>query len=257
MSNPEQRFHASSAFQPEHIAQKMTVETQPDHSLETWLTHIHDTVLRAYPSLEGVRPDVLFSDPHAHTESISGMHLPPTNEEPHEILVQMGSEKHLQHARQERPIAFAVAAELLGILPEELNAEVFNSFVFLHEFGHAHDYVTNFQQVPELSHLTPDELALVWQNEHVQEKEALPIPSLAPAEILEQLQTMTWEQFLDAHPHIRTRLAEQNLHTQEEALAAQDRAYRSMPSEHYADKFAAAFIREHLSASLNDSEKSA
>ncbi len=228
-------------------------QTQKEN--EQWISRIHDMVLREYPFLQNVNLSVLFLDPAEQETDIGGLRRFTKDSEEEFVEVDVGSESHFIKAKGKRPVSVDMIARLCGIPPEQMTSELFNTFILLHEFGHAHDFAKNYRDDEALSNLQESQLADIWRNEYQQQKANLPVPGLAPSELVEQFKTTPLDTFLSSRPKTRERLADAHLTTQQEIIVAQDRAYREIPAEKYADEFAATFIKKHLPEILRDVEK--
>jgi hypothetical protein len=235
---------------------KFDAETEEEHSHEKWIENLRERVIAIYPELEDIDLSVLFLDPKNHEQDIRGSHMVPDSEETHGINVDMGGELQLELAKTKRPVSVEIAAKLIGIAPEHLTSEVFNTFVFLHEYGHAHDFVTHYQNAEESKSLSTNQIADIWRNEYTQHRSKLPIPNMGTSELIETLSKQSLLEFLKTRPVTSRRLKAANLKTAQEVINAQDAAYRSMPAEKYADEFAASFIKKHLPEIVGDTEKS-
>jgi len=130
------------------------------------------------------------------------------------------------HRMSERTVA--AAAELLGLAVEEITPEIFRVYVFAHELGHAHHY---FEEHHHLSNG-----AKVHHGKRLEEITTLPVPRIRPSILRERV-----EFFYDIH---RSRLYWLNI-TLEALPDAQTAAYRNLPTERYADQFAADFMLRH------------
>lgn len=114
----------------------------------------------------------------------------------------------------------------LGMQADDMDARTFATFASLHELGHAREYFDEDFN-PEESDKT-----------HREELETLPVAGLSPSILI------TW---IKRHPikarrHIRgnrERLKGLGIQSVPELIAAQESAYRQLPSEDRADQFAA------------------
>jgi hypothetical protein len=235
---------------------KFDADTEEEHSHEKWIENLRERVIAIYPELEDIDLSVLFLDPKNYEQDIRGSHMVPDSEETHGINIDMGGELQLELAKTKRPVSVEIAAKLIGIAPEHLTSEVFNTFVFLHEYGHAHDFVTHYQNAEASKSLTTDQMADVWHTDYVQQRSKLPIPNTSTAELIEKLSKESLVEFLKTRPVTNARLNSLNLKTTQEVINAQDAAYRSIPKEKYADAFAASFIKKYLPEIIRDIEKS-
>lgn len=146
-----------------------------------------------------------------------------------------------------RPLSCDLVCKQLGIQKEVLTPEFLRSFIFLHECGHAHDFIVNFSNFSKLDHpensFARFEDACMRCNERQEyELKKLPIP-VTPAGFLASRRE--YPQFLEQL--IMEYLQKQTL-SQEDYASVFDtleRAYKNLPSEKYADEFAERFMRDN------------
>ena len=238
-----------SGFQPNYIEQA-PVLSEEERSREKWLEGVHDLLIQEYPALA-----VLFSEPEEYNKPMGGSRLFAPNGVDQRVEVRLGSEKHLDAEREKRTIFIARMAELLHIQPDDVNAEIFDTFLFLHEYGHAQDYVTNYLDNAELAEIPAPELANSWRTEYARQKSALPITEVTGEEMEAMLKQKSFDQILQEYPTMKERVEALGIHTLEEVITAQNLAYRNLPAEQYADTFAAQFIKSHMPEILADSER--
>lgn len=230
------------------------VKLDQERGQEAWISRIHEMVVREYPFLAHIDLSVLFLHPDQHELEIRGIHRTPNEDQREMIEMDLGSESHMDSVREVRKPQLEAFSKLLGIKPEQITAELFDTFILLHEFGHAHDFATNFVQNPEMVDISEEDLGFAWREEYARQKEELPIPDLSGSEFRERLETKTFEVYLQENPDLQKRLDELGLSTAEDAMNTQMRAYREIPAEKYADAFAADFIRKHLPEIIADIE---
>jgi hypothetical protein len=65
------------------------------------------------------------------------------------VFIVEDKDGHMRKMMQNRKKSVLMVAEMLGIEPEEMSPEILKQFIVAHEFGHATDYVKNYQNNPE------------------------------------------------------------------------------------------------------------
>lgn len=139
--------------------------------------------------------------------------------------------EHYQRLMDSRKISARSAAEMLGIIPENMKPELLRLFIFFHEIGHAEDYITHYMKDGN----GPDK----WTERSRREMSSLPIPGINPSRlrvIIEQNQETLPEA-------IQVRIREEG---ESQVIEDQERAYRELPKEKYADEFAASSVRKYF-----------
>ncbi|MFS8159400.1 MAG: hypothetical protein ACMG6E_04145, partial [Candidatus Roizmanbacteria bacterium] len=140
---------------------------------------------------------------------------------------------------QTREISARKAAELIGIPYEKLKQrpELLGLFIFFHEVGHSDDYVQNYHLRPDLQN--PSE-----ENQRVRDGEmsTLPVPSSNPVVVREMYEAGELEEYyIKYKEHYQT----VGIGSAQDLMKKHEAAYHELPTEVYADKFAAAMLRKH------------
>jgi len=158
----------------------------------------------------------------------------------------------IEELMQHRPKSAALVAEQLGISREELSPLLLKTFIFLHEFGHAYDYLLNFLKPlrDEKDALPKTHATANWRAKFKDEMAALPIPNMNPSRLrmfsmFAPLPELAKQQ--GATDEI-VRLAERD---PEAVLQLQEESYKSGESEKRADSFATSILREHVLMNLH------
>jgi len=139
------------------------------------------------------------------------------------IYMTLASDEHYESSLTTRRRSVASFAERLGIKKEQMTVPLLKAYVFLHEVGHAHEYMTRYEKADDP----------IGSQKRAREVEmgSLPVPDLTPTQL-------------------------EKKHGKESGIiAVQERAYRDLPSERYADRFAADFILKHISHLIGDSRQ--
>ena len=196
--------------------------------------HAYDILLIEYPDLHNLNiksktvqeNDVLsstggyFEDPNTFDNEISIV-----------IVTDNVGIKHYEEILKKRKASVEQAAEMLNIAPEQMTPKLLRLFIFLHEFGHAHDYIINYAK--------KENGPTLWNERKAKQTASLPIPILVPPALRLKIEQNQIEDLpLEAQELIKKGGAEEVLHRQ-------DLAYRNLPKERYADQFAVDFIARH------------
>lgn len=144
-----------------------------------------------------------------------------------------------------RDISLSYMAKDLGISFDTLksNPELINIFIFFHEVGHAYDYIKNYvQEYGENAYK-------INRMNRKDEMTSLPIPRTNPAKALLLKKDGTLEQFFGNNiQHFK----EKGITTTAELLQKNEEAYRNLPSEVFADHFAANTILGNTDIIIKD-----
>jgi hypothetical protein len=149
-----------------------------------------------------------------------------------------------ENAIESRPVSCRLVCELLGIQKEELTPQLLRVFIFLHECGHAHDFVENFCGLPLPAHpetaLKRFEDACMRCNERQDvELESLPIPMTPSGLLASRKESPEYATELVSHYLETDKVEEADFALVFERL---EKAYKGLPSESYADAFAKKFL---------------
>lgn len=151
-----------------------------------------------------------------------------------EITVYPGDREHNTQLLTTRKESVKIVAKMLGVPPERITPELLGTFIFLHEVGHSKDYTENYL------HASSDP-ASAWEKRRAAEMATLPLPGGDPAQMQLLRQSGELKQRLEANPGIL-----EKFYSIDELIAAHERAYRALPSEKYADEFAADILKRHM-----------
>jgi hypothetical protein len=158
------------------------------------------------------------------------------------VLMQGGAEAY-EAMRRERPEAIAMIADMLGMDAERMDGNTMRQFMLLHEAGHLFDVYTNYEMESPGRNRT--EVMELFEQESDAQMETLPIPGYDPSALRHTLREQggldAWRRH-DASVDAACR--EYRVHSEEDLLRVQERAYRSLEKEAFADRFAAQALRE-------------
>lgn len=153
-------------------------------------------------------------------------------------------ERLMQHRRK----SVELCARDLGMEMGALTPRLLKVFIFLHEVGHVHDYLTHFlQPILESGCVNPKTTATAqyWERTE-QEFASLPIPNGAPGGLAmwSGIPEIFWDAVKRKMPLgiIPPELATMS---PAEIVALQEQAYKATRGERIADRFAADFIRKN------------
>ncbi|MBA4336339.1 hypothetical protein C0416_01010 [bacterium] len=139
--------------------------------------------------------------------------------------------EHYKKLMQKRKLSAEVAAKMLEIEPENMTPELLRLFIFLHEIGHAYDYIKNYANQKDGADL--------WTQRGQAETSSLPIPNINPSILRHKIDQ---NEIDDLPIEIQKKISEGKV---DEIVYDQEEAYRKLPKENFADQFAANFIKEH------------
>jgi hypothetical protein len=125
----------------------------------------------------------------------------------------------------DRPLSVSMTAEELGKTPEEMTPQIIAAHVLAHELGHANDWLeTGYNRV-----------------HHIIAINSLPIP-VSPDELRAAVANDRpyWERYFERY--LKDDFASHRLGSIDEFLDFQSRAYRALPMEARANRFAAEVI---------------
>ena len=163
-----------------------------------------------------------------------------------EVFIVSESQEHAQKLKNTRESSAKKVAEMLGIDFSKLTPELFKKFIIAHEFGHASDYIKNYESNPVYQ---TTKAAEEWKLHTESVLSLLPFPGVAPSDLYEEiLKFNTLTEFVKAHPETEKTININEIKTLQDLLHAQELAYRSSPYESYADKFAADFLLKNALA---------
>ncbi len=216
-----------------------TNTSSEDFSLCNDLRAIWTKLLELYPALQSI--DCIFD-----AEDTSLMQFMPGP--PPKLYFPANADlKIFASFLSSRPISCELVCKQLSIPASKLTPQFLRAFIFLHECGHAHDFIVNFSNFSTLDHpensFTRFEDACMRCNERQEyELRKLPIP-VTPAGFLASKRE--YPQFLEQLMY--DYLGKEGLTDDDytKVFEELEHAYKKLPSEQYADDFAAKFMREN------------
>lgn len=146
------------------------------------------------------------------------------NGQPAVVVNTAFGKEYYQGLLQNPSITVSIILKRLGVTAEEFSAAGLASFYFLHEMGNARNFLENFPSREEYRQVRSAEL------------DSLPVPGVPPGFLSER----AIEKLRRKDPQLSTTyLSAWNI------LAAQERAYRQLPTEVYPDQFATAVMHKY------------
>lgn len=148
-------------------------------------------------------------------------------------------QRHYGKLLEDRKTSVQVVAQLMVIDVEVLrrHPEFLAQFIFLHEVGHAHDYIVNY-----VNRAQDSDPLQAKRNVRAQEMAGLPYPGLNPADI--KSMHLDGRLAVEFENH-RKYFENKGIVSVGCLVEAQERAYRGLPSESYADNFAVGIIKKY------------
>ncbi|MAG11973.1 MAG: hypothetical protein CMI52_04185 [Parcubacteria group bacterium] len=233
-SASQQRKEISNNDQLDSV-QKTIESLRGRGELGSVLADSYEFALAEFLEVAGV--DVIAAGPDAYPKlgKIGGFVRHQSRSETGRPMVVMNVDSGLEHfdgLMREYTSSISLCAERIGVSFEDMTPSSLAAFIFLHEMGHAYDYLEN----------VPD--GEVKRKKRFDEMATLPLPGWAPSRARHAFvpggQLALWfEANKDA-------LAQQGYDSPEVMLDAQARAYRDLPSEVVADEFAVGIMQKHF-----------
>ena len=225
-------------------------ERHENHPVVAHFDRVMRLVRDKVPLLDDIFITVRVAD---ENEIIGGQHFVPEIDLPQEIEVTVGDESQMFAFREARAHTLELMARDFGVAAEDVSAELLDTFILLHELGHAYDYRLNVENGQEgTADLPREEQGRAFSQAYWEQLATLPIPGITPTELNKQLVERGFEavQFEYAE-YIGT------VSSEEELRVLQQVSYRNLPAERYADEFATGFIKAYLPEIIDDLERGA
>lgn len=151
--------------------------------------------------------------------------------------------KHMQRLIEVRKSSNQQVARLLGIDISDMTTDLLRQFIIAHEFGHATDYVRNYETNPDYYGA---EAAQEWNEHYDANLFTLPVPGFDPVDLMEEIARFdNLATFFQAHPEVERIINGVEIKSLQELVEAQELAYRASAYESYADKFAVNFLKRN------------
>ncbi len=231
-----------------------TRENTRDYLKNRWLENAF-LLNRESPHLAKVYSNILTEQPELHIVKITDMdiqsnaHFSSCSVRNGKFIPEIGFNFRKQETYIDSSLEFTLRqmAIQLGARYEDIkdNKKLVTTFIFLHEFGHAKDFMDNYLKPKEDKGKKPFaevlKNAITETNEHrLKDLMTLPVPS--------HIDLSKWEDFRKYTKRLETFGIKPDKYGQishEQLNIAQSISYREMSSESFADSFAIDYIRKH------------
>ena len=206
-----------------------TIHSSPE--LRAVLSKAYEWALKQCPELWNVELQCLGSAQNQVLEKTGGFARHPERNNGKATLI-MNTEdglKHFETLMQARKLSVEISAQKMGLSPEEMTPEMLAAFIFLHELGHTKDYLTRYTSHHD------------FQQARKQEMQSLPVLGANPSVLNTQL--LYGGPLSDWYDANRAQLRQDGYGDRASLHRAQEKAYREIDTEAYADNFAVQVIR--------------
>jgi predicted transcriptional regulator len=193
-----------------------------------------DILKEKYPELQQLHVNSKTINENSTLNATGGYFEDPSGFDKKISITVVTGNNNIDHYREllnSRNTSANVVAKLLEISPESLTPEILRLFIFLHEVGHAYDYITNYKNGVDGSNM--------WKQKSQEEINSLPIPGISPPMLKLYIDHDNSKLPERAQQMIREGKANEIMQLQEEA-------YRRLPKETFADEFSANSIKNFL-----------
>lgn len=201
---------------------------------------LYMTVLTDYPELAQMDVQTGDKEQYPVLEFTGGFWICPedSNDAP-VIVVNINDEEHYGHLISDRRRSVEVAARLLNIRFEDIERDprILKLFIFLHEIGHAHDYIATY-----LNKWGPREAVVKNREKREEEMNSLPVPGHSSVSVKKLYRNGKLKEYFDMN---KSYFEARGITSAEAVAHAQEDEYRTIGSEAYADNFAAEVLTKH------------
>lgn len=209
-------------------------------SIDPQYAKLYQYLLADHPELDQLGIEIATREQYPVLDYTGGFfrHPDATNPNPR-IFVEASGTKHYEHLLIERELSARLAAEMIGIDFSVLqqHPQILSMFIFLHEIGHGDDYIKNYLNNPSVVD------AIAKKNEiRGAEMLSLPMRGRGPSYAKKMVEKGELDEFYQKY---RLYYEDMGILSSEMLLIENERAYRNLPSESYADNFAAETLRNH------------
>lgn len=237
-------MHSLEAFEiSPHIQEKPQFHFEEDtrEQMIYWLEQM-------YPFFEQVN-FATSEDPEYEGGSF---YLPENVENSMAVILMGGNIEDYAKLKQTRPDAMAAMAESLGTTVDRLDGATIEAFILFHEAGHMYDYFINYGS--EYEDLSYPELTAIWAEMSDAQLMSLPIPGLSPSDLRFEMQKRGgFSEWRRTDLEFDALCRALNAQTAENLVRVQEKVYRALPKEAFADAFAAKEMKEFFRKAANAS----
>lgn len=209
-------------------------------SIDPQYGKIYQYLLIDHPELDQLGIEIATREQYPKLAYTGGFFRLPDASNPNpRIIVEASRIKHYEDLLVEREVSARSAAEMIGIDFSVLqqHPQILSMFIFLHEIGHGDDFIKNYLNNPSIADA-------VAKKHEIREAEMSSLPMLGRSPTYAKIMAEKGE--LDKfYQEYRLYYEGIGIFSSELLLIANERAYRNLPSESYADNFAAKTLRNH------------
>ncbi len=203
------------------------------------IVRIYMEALSEFPELEQIELKGGTKESHPALEHTGGFFSAPDVSRPEpSITVAVQKLDHVDKLLKTRELSAREAARMIGIPFQviEKNPKILSYFIFLHELGHGYDYVTNAQGIHS------SKAAEEYRAKSKSQMDTLPLRGYNPAYAKQFYDSGGLTKYFNENSAY---FKGKGIHSPEALLNENERAYRNLPKESYADQFAANFMRKN------------
>lgn len=214
-------------------------------NIDPHFAQIYLLVLNDYPDMDQLGIEKGTKEQHPVLEYTGGFWRRPDTTNPNpSMVVDLESERPYEKLLVDRKLSARIAAQMLGIDFEVLqrNPETLGLFIFLHEMGHARDYFANY--LNSAKNLSNENYDPVEENQKQRDGElaTLPVPKTNPVQVRKMYDSGELVTYFDKYREYYQLVG---INTPQDLLVKHEESYRNLPSEYYADQFAASILRKY------------
>ncbi|HCC23434.1 TPA: hypothetical protein DF272_04650 [Candidatus Falkowbacteria bacterium] len=191
------------------------------------------------PELKDVKLRILKKRQIKDVRFTRGTYIFPVKEEdPLEIQLLLSNDDVLDLMDEEERAVVRQHAKKIGLKDEQLEGALLRVFIFAHEAGHVVDFVKNYLNNFDYQGMARSEVVEIWREEYRANMNMLAVPNMTRPKFEAFLAAATEvevDEFLDNY----------GFDSIKEFKMEQQKSYRQLPHESYADDFAIKFIKKN------------
>jgi|GEM_PF-1621447 len=230
MASDIRRFRMAPEYENSPLVQENLSRLEASGEVGQYLVQTYLAAIALRPGLQDTKINPYSSSELNLPGTVGRATLPSDSESGYpEVSVNVTSWEDYSQLMQDRWSTVAEIARKLGIEPDAVDAKTFAAFTLGHELGHIEDWRTRGFDAKHIN------------TKYNAELDTLPVPGVPAATIVAWAARapQVAKDYVEMH---RRRLERLGIHSVQELVAAQDQAYRALPSEDAADLFAVAVI---------------
>lgn len=162
------------------------------------------------------------------------------NPAPQVIVGKEGNYKY-KELLSTRRISAQLAARDLGVDISVMDdhPEILGAFIFAHELGHGHDFLSRFSR----SSKPMEDIATEWEKNRKEEMSKLPVPGKNPVVVSYELEEGALKPFYEKYQEYYNKVL--GIFSPIDLSREQEKRYHEMSTESYADKFSANLLKKY------------